>query len=351
MVNRYITYIKENASKDLFDVEYILKSIPVSKEGTQIIENILNKKILNNVCVFYTRGKRILKKEKIDEIIVTINNLFGLTDTNKFNVYFNGFAVDTLYKVEIEKSNIVEVIGIPSGEVLFLDKNDVNELMFKKFVQYESEFIYWGTIFNNIFYYLDINYHKIKKFLDPHYEKPEKPNKYKKDDIVLCQGFHGPTNLNDKIGHILDVRKKVTTTKGFNVDVLYLVNVAGEDIWLMERSIKGYAKKSDEYIEKLNKYLPPNRRETNYIEDHEVDDDYHLNQLFKKTDDIKIGDHVFLNKKEDVLYQDSSKDFVNVWWSIGKDLGQVLDIKNINGHPSVKSSTFGAWYKMSGVKK
>ena len=90
------------------------------------------------------------------------------------------------------------------------------------------------------------------------------------------------------------------------------------------------------------------------MEEHEIDDDYHLKQLYKKDTkepkEIKIGDDVVLTDSNYALYQSGQEEFVSVWFKPGHVLGKVQDIAVIKGYTCAKTSKAGAWYKISCLK-
>lgn len=298
-IKNYTTYLNEGKIINLFD---FLNTF----DNSVIAENELSKKLLGKTCVWYQIGNGVtLKKQTIGDIRI---------DGRK--VYLNGYAVDQDYDIEIEspsaakvvtpkgkwEQHIWEIIGIPSGEVIFVNSTESNKLLNNKLIEFRRWIKYKDKDYKNVYLFKDENYHKIKEFLDPKYKKPEKQLNYKKkdhyyvNDIVLCQGSVGHTkgmtvDLDMRVGKIIDMFKKplekdysylISFMNKFNP---YLVNIGGEINkfcwWVKIENIKGEYTGDLESLKFLANVSNSYRDE---LEEHEIDDDYHIHQLFKGTD-------------------------------------------------------------------
>lgn len=347
-MKKYINYIKENVDPRFIDLLDITSKYPDIDVARQKLSDI----VLNNKCLWYTKGIRKYK----DEIVTTCN--IETNGKNGINFYFNGTSVDTDFSIEIQRqmdnNQKHSVIGLPSGEVLYLTRDEILTLFDFKLVNYESELKWKDLTLKEVFFFSDKSYHSIKKILNVNYERPEddvfKQEEYRKGDVVICKGMVGRVNVHDKIGKINTV-----LNRRYLVEFLDKPDYSqrmpnsmllGNKLWLTEDNIKGI------YIGDLDK----KSKMVYDLEDHELDDDYHINQLFKGNknkveDNIKIGDDVFLTDANKALYQIESEEFVDVWFKIGQKLGRVVEIKDMDGEKCVKTDFKNAWYKTKCVGK
>lgn len=394
MVKKYAQYITEASKPKFFDVMDIIDKFPGS---ISIAEKELENLVIGEICIWYTKGNSTLKKQVISEVRVTKTSFGGV------NIYFNGFSVDPEFSVEIEQTSsstskqkeLYDVVGFPSGEVLSLPRDQVQMLLDFGWIRYEQSMFWRDVEYKNIFFFSDKNYHKIREMVDPNYKKPVKSNVSKKEeynigDVVVTRGFsEGGVNLDSRIGKIKDKDKK---------ELRYLIQflmkfsnllMQGNTLWVSEPNIKGI------YTGDLQTQIAlANKQRDEDLEEHEVDDDYHIKQIFKNVpgvksieldkgdgknnlvygygpkptgppkdfedfmknyvNDIKIGDEVVISDKRKALYQFDSKEFVDVWFEKGRILGKVVDIKYIDGEKCVQigvSDIIRPWYKMSCVEK
>ena len=215
------------------------------------VKEELNQIFLNKVCSYHDTGKGTLKIENIKEI--------ELRGVDKFQLYFNKTSVDIYKEIKIlGEDDIIEIIGIPSGEVLQLKPEPFRKIMDKKLIYKTSKF--------QNYFYIDEDYHLIRKFIDPKYEKSNK-TKYQVGDIILCQGESGSISVDDKVGKIIEISIRGTSTyyfvaftQRFNLHLL-----PGNIWWITEDNIKKLYENTDE---------------VDYLEDHEIDDNYHIRGLF-----------------------------------------------------------------------
>ena len=118
------------------------------------------------ICEWKT-SSGLLKAELITTIdVITSREKNG----DKFKIYLNEDSVNTTYPVYINKSNPnsrIEVVGIPSGEVLYFDNKNLNKLLINKLVKHSMWFRFRNKDYKNIFYFSDIDYKKIINFLEP----------------------------------------------------------------------------------------------------------------------------------------------------------------------------------------
>lgn len=282
MIEKYYTYIKEHKESLYVDINDIVSKTTFLKE----VEDKLDKLVHGKVCIWYTKGNSTLKKQIVTD--VKVRRQIG----GKLYIYFNDFGVDTTYKVEIEGGKLdtneekIEIIGNPSGEVLYVDKLMFMKLSSMGHVKYNKS--------KNFYYFEDSEYYDIMKIINPSYEKPKKKNieekkKYDEGDVIICQGKSGMLNLTDKIGKIIQVRDN-SQIIGTNYLVSFILNfskylMSGNRWWVKKENIKGIYTGDLE----LQRTLSDLQQRDRNMEEHEVDDDYHIRQLFKKEKEFEVG--------------------------------------------------------------
>jgi hypothetical protein len=144
--------------------------------------------------------------------------------------------------------------------------------------------------FINIF--MDTNYYKVQSCIDPNYSKPANSgnihpqSSYDKDDVIVCQGKDGDLDLDYKIGRILKVMSRSKDTAYLVEFIMRFSNmlhdgtgrsdVIGNCWWVNPENIKGL------YTGNIGAHLILKNKQERELEDHEIDDDYHIKKLFKK---------------------------------------------------------------------
>lgn len=353
MIKDYSTYMVNETA--ISSTKFKLKEFIGNHKNLAAAERALQDMIEGQLCRWCTKGLAHVKKEVIERATLATNLYGGM------NYYFNGFSVDDSYEVEVFlKNNEVELVGFPSGEVLFVTPGQSQTLLDTNLIKFEK-WIRWKDIdYKNIYFFKDQDYHEIKKMLDINYKKPvkkniEKQKEYKTGDNVVCKGeiyFQNKhIQLQDRVGRVTSKMKSGNETY-YNVKFYVDFIDIGNEFWMPASNVAGLYT-GDIETQKALALLQKHRD----MEEHEIDDDYHLGQLYKKepkaseSQVIKIGDEVVLSEKKLALYQISIEEFVDVWFKPGHILGEVLDIADIKGHPCVKVSKTKAWYKMSCVEK
>lgn len=351
MIKNYSTYIKESTTAVS---KFKLKEFIGNHRNLATAEKALQDMVVGQLCQWRTKGIMAIRKEVIERATLATNLYGGM------NYYFNGFSVDDNSYVEVYlRHDEVELVGFPSGEVLFITQGQAQTLIDTKLIKFENWIIWREIEYKNIFYFKDKDYHEIKSMLDINYKKPvkkniEKKNDYKVGDVVVCKGKiefkKHEIILQDRVGKIT---LKMTTGDQKSYRIKFFMNFIeelGNEIWVSFNNIAGLYT-GDIEAQKALALMQRNQD----LEEHEVDDDYHLNQLYKnepkESNSIKIGDDVFLDEQKSALYQIDQEEFVNVWFKPGHILGKVQDIADIQGHACAKTSKTGAWYKISCIKK
>jgi hypothetical protein len=321
MIKKYYTYIKENKNFSYVNIRDIINKTTFLED----VEKELNNLLLNKVCLWYTKGDNTLKKQIVTDIKVR-RHIGG-----QLYIYFNDFGVDTtetIVRIELssslssdislsitdEEKEKVEIIGHPSGEVLYIDKSLFIKLSSFGHIKYNKS--------KNFYYFEDNEYYTIMKVINPNYEKPKKKNikeklKYNVDDVVICKGKSGMLDLTDKIGRITQVRESQLKESGTNYLVSFILNfseylMVGNNWWIKKENIKGIYTGDLE----LQKILGDLRYKDKNLEDHEIDDDYHLRQLFRKNGVVEVGGEPLIKYK-------NPKD--------RPDVGEWVIIDNIHG--------------------
>jgi len=313
MIKKYNTYINEGVKDKpkFFNIKDVFDKFPGS---ISIAEKELQNLVIGELCVWYVVGSSSLKKQVVSEV-----------EIRKFHqVYFNGFHVNADYSIEIEQKSKEdnslrttiddeiqsyidklkngrpkkhEIVGFPTGEVLYVTRDEMQKLLDNGLVRYEKWMKWRDTDYKDIYFFRDQVYHQIRKVLDDTYKKPIKSNVEEKDeydigDVVVCTGSSGRLVLEDRIGKIVDKVKK-PKEQDYSYLVSFLMKFSfylldGNKWWMKENNIKGlYTGDIQTQIQlaKLqDKRQPPPEVEkfmSDFLEEHEIDDDYHLKQLFK----------------------------------------------------------------------
>lgn len=338
----YKNFLLENSNSKTIDIKKLISKIVDIYD----IEIELKKLVLGKTCIWYEKGNRTLKKAIINEVkaLRTINGTI--------NVYFNGSSVYQDFMIGIEEDGINnenEIVGIPSGEVLIITKKQLKNLLDKLLIRYKN-----NNKFGWMYYFNDIDYYTIMKELNPNYTKPVKKNyfevdTYKKGDVIVCKGNSGLLDINDRIGKIIDIRY------GNGIDFLisffvnfsnYLMNNNGW--WIKYKNIKGIYKGDVEMQEILGE-IQRNSAAAD-LEDHEIDDYYHIKSLFKN-EEINIGDLIFLSNKKLCMFELLKDKFSDNELDVGVCLGKVMDKAIIKGFECVRADKFPNWYKNKCVTK
>lgn len=333
-MENYIENIKESSNPRFIDIVEVF-----NKYGEIDGVNRLRDLVLNKKCSWVTKGVKDIKIE-------VVRLVQSMIIKNAPCVYFNSISVDLGFSVEIldnfeKKSDIiVDVIGFPSGEVMYLNPNEINNLMRSGLLNYKDKYEYKGIEFKEIFYFDDNKYHEIKKKLNPDYIKPSK-NNYDIGDFVLCKGEIALNSKKINVdGEVCRIVKKL-------VDKLYMVQFNNRFSEFLLDYNRAYISEKN-IVKKLNIniYKEPE------LDEHEIDDDYHIKQLFKNKDKIiKKGDEVKLKNKIGALYSINYKEFIDVWFNIDRELGKVVDLKYIDGIMCAQVSNNNSWYKVDNLTK
>ena len=241
-----------------------------------------------------------LKKQQVSDVEIR----------DEIHVFFNDVPVELTCNVEIEErsksKNYIEpnyikpmkfeIVGIPSGEVLYLTKEQVQDLISQGIVRYEEWIKHRDKEYKNLYFFRDDNYHKIRAAIDPTYKKPVKPNINEKEDyeigdVVVCKGESDGVILDNRVGKIKDKFKRPKEA-GYDYQISFYVNFSkklmnGVDnkdlknfLWVKLNNIKGLYKGDVNTQIELGK-MQDYHEEKERLEDHEIDDDYHIKQLFK----------------------------------------------------------------------
>lgn len=253
------------------------------------IEKELEDLLLGETCIWYTKSNT-LKNMVVSSVEIT----------ESLQVILNGISVNKDMKVEIVHRNEDEyIIGIPSGEVIFLEFNKIKELKKHGLVSFDRRSI------NNIDYgwinnFEDKDYHKIMKFLNPSYEKPRKNIEtrleYYPEDIIICQGAAELLDIDDRVGKIIDIVKKPKENEyNYLVEFLFKFNpmlhdgrtADGKCWWIKKRNIKGLYKGDINLLRSLQEKEKLEKIKNDDLEEHEIDDIYHISQAFKNRSSIK----------------------------------------------------------------
>jgi hypothetical protein len=305
LIKNYFTYISESRKPKFFNVYKFLSNYV----NSVIAEDELRKLVIGETCIFYIKGNFTLKKEKIGDV-----NIKGS------RVYFNGYEVDQDFDVEIEESKISkttgtltskkdwEILGLPSGEIITVNTEQLKKLMKANLVRYES-WIHWKNLeFKDIYFFQDVKYYKIMQILDPNYSLPRKninqKNNYYINDIIVCEGIVDEIHVDNCVGKIIDMYKKegdkeyrylISFMFKFSPELIHISDNEKYCWWVKRDNIKG------EYAGDLDNLIHLNRMQEEKgknvpLEEYEVDDDYHIKQLFKKFPNVKS---VGLEKKSD----------------------------------------------------
>jgi len=270
-LKNFLTYIKESAKPKFVNVGEIVSR---NFSNLALAEKELEDLFLSEICLWYTIGK--LKKMVVGS--VEVNNIG--------KVYLNGFLVDKHFMVEIEETNRkYQIIGFPTGEVIEVDKDQLEKLKKSDLVAHHNWMRWRDKDYKNINYFRDTEYHQIRKILDPSYKKPTRPNIKPKDhytigDMVVCKGVSYNLNVEDKIGKIKTVSKSVRPSGNeTNYLVEFIFNFhkslhdgsgnCGNCWWVSRSNIRG------EYIGDIGAHL-----KLKELEEHELDDNYYLRNLF-----------------------------------------------------------------------
>jgi len=268
-------FTSENKLYENFKPKYVnLNTIIADCKGdATLAEKNIKDLLLGETCIWYTKAN-VIKNMMVNS--VEVNNVY--------QVYLNGHSVDKEMKVEIinlsKKDNDIYVVGFPSGEVIFLKKDQIEKLKNEKLIKYSNIVGVYGFMF----YFNDTDYHKIKSYLDSNYKKPQKSQiiglepklNYFIGDVIVCKGYSNMLDIDNKIATI---RHKVKKSMGDSYSYLVEFNFKlhgdkggsdGNFLWINIDNIKGIYKDIEKKIEDL--------------EDHEIDDEYHIKNLFKKND-------------------------------------------------------------------
>jgi hypothetical protein len=290
----YKSYIKETEKQKYLNISSILhhnKSLAVAQK---IIEDV----VIGETCVFNIFNPT-LKKSVVSSVEIDDDQ----------SVYFNGYKVDIEYSIEIvegksenqnlpvvsgQQPNNNLVIGFPSGEVLRL-KNDIIDKLKKEGLVTFRELMRWGgKNYRNINFFKDIDYYRIKKSIDPDYEKPVKTKtnispklSYKKGDVVVCEGSSQGLNVEGRLGKIINMIDRNKNDYFYLVEFLFRFSkmlhpgssdkFTGNCWWVKIENIKGL------YTGDIGAHLRLKDKEAHSepLEDHEIDDEYHIKRLYK----------------------------------------------------------------------
>lgn len=277
-------------------------------ENENMNESVKPKFIDLNVLLTKHPGNLALAEKAIEDLVVgeaciwytlsnTIKNMtvMGVELSKSYQVFFNGITVDKSMKVEIvdvPKENEY-IIGFPSGEVIYLKKDQLEKLKKEGLVKFPQKGVF-NRQFDYVFGFSDRDYHSIRFLLDPTYKKPvkeiiEHKSQYFKNDIIICKGNSNMINVDNRMGRITDTVKKAKENK-WNYLVEFLFHFsdclhdgksgAGNCWWVGDENIKGIYH-GDMSIHMALKKEEDKILSKNKLEEHEIDDDYHINQLFK----------------------------------------------------------------------
>jgi len=278
-MKNYSTYIKESTKPRMIDIEAIILKYP---HNAAMAEKELTDLLVGEVCIWYTNANTI-KKQIVSDVEVD----------QYTRVLFNGFHVNKEYNVEIEEMNEPDyIVGFPTGEVLFLKKPLIDKLKKMNLVKYYPWIRWRDKDYRFINVFMDVDYYKVQSCIDPNYSRPEPSgnihpkSSYEEGDVVVCQGKDGSLDLDYKIGRILSVLEKdkkrmhlIEFIMRFS-DLLHdgsgKSDVVGNCWWVKIENIKGL------YTGNIGAHLLLKNKQKEQLEDHEIDDDYYIKQLFKK---------------------------------------------------------------------
>lgn len=265
LVKSYTGYIKENTgSFQKIDVGAMIAKNPYVGVVSDIKPLVNNKQ-----CQWVSKGTMKIYNEVVNSVSVIMNS------KNKIDLYFNSKSVDTNFAVDVELSDTYDVIGFPSGEVLALSKQTIEVLMQNGLIKY-SEYLKLqsGIFLTKLFFFNDHDLVNIMKELN------SQPGAFfKKGDLLVCKG---KLNNKDISGELATVISYTYSKEGY----LYYVefkdsssfrNPYENKYWIFMKNIDG-------------KVIPDNSNQLSLdldLEDHEIDDDYHIRQLYKEKDNKK----------------------------------------------------------------
>lgn len=272
LVKKYIGYIKENSnSLDKVDLNEIISKTPY----VGVIDEI-RPLVQDKVCQWVSLGTMKIYKEKVNEVSVRMNS------HNKIDVYFNNKSVNTSFAIDVEASVTYDIIGFPSGEIISLNKEKIEILMKLKLIKYlESLKLVSGHYLTNFFFFNDYRYNEILNALNLNLE-PQTPNiLYKNGDTVVCSGMIGKKDITEELAVVLAHN---ISKHGIYYYVVFKNNVLSKNpienkFWITKDNIAGKIYQNDD-----NEQLSLDFQD---LEEHEIDDDYHIKQIYKTKNGIK----------------------------------------------------------------
>ena len=303
MVKKYLTYINEakKSKPKFFNVGELLNK----NDNITISEKEIEDLVIGEICVWYTKSQFKDSKPNITKQVVS-----DVEVRNNRGVFFNGFTVDIDKNVEIEGGhkvieiedasyvNLHDIVGFPTGEVLYVTRSEMQNLLDKGLVRYEKWMNWRDKDYKDIYFFKDIDYHKIKIEIDPNYKKSsggitgtkdkkknniDEQDDYNIGDVIVCQGMAGRLDVGERIAKILDKVKKPKEDQ-YDYVVAFMMNFSHylmdkNTWWIKDENIKGLYTgdiKTQLYLAGLQQYNDDD------LEEHELDDNYHIRQAFKK---------------------------------------------------------------------
>lgn len=299
MVKKYLTYINEaKKGKPKF---FNLGELLIKNNNITISEKEIEDLVIGEICIWYTKSPfDVLKKQVVSSVEVRNNR----------TVFFNDFTVDIDKNVEIEGGskvmeiedanfvNLHDIVGFPTGEVLYVTREEMQKLLDKGLVRYEKWMKWRERDYRDIYFFKDDDYHKIKTEIDPNYKKSpggvtgkknvnfEEKDDYEIGDVIVCQGTAGRLNVSERIGKLIDKVKKPKQDQ-YDYVVSFMMNFSpylmdNNTWWIKDENIKGLYTgdiKTQLYLAGLQQN---NDYDDDELEEHELDDNYHIRQAFKK---------------------------------------------------------------------
>lgn len=109
-------------------------------------------------CTFHIKGSDVIKTIDVYRIFINWDSKM-----KTYQVYFNEYPVEKSYSIVIERDedNSNYIMGVPSGEIIFLDKDTIESLKKIRLVEFREFYCGKNAHVKNVNIYLDSNYNDI----------------------------------------------------------------------------------------------------------------------------------------------------------------------------------------------
>jgi len=145
----------------MFDYYFFVNDIIDSKDKTTSTKLLLEL-VMHKTCTFYIKGSNT-----IEQRYITSAEIYWYDERNTYQIYLNDYPIDKDAKVYVRENSTNKIaIGIPSGQILKLKCDELEELVLQRLIKFEFFYSCGDINLKDSYFFKDDNIKNINEFLE-----------------------------------------------------------------------------------------------------------------------------------------------------------------------------------------